>query len=201
MEAVYERLGAPTAKQLYVAAIRQGIEISKKQAQDFVNRQADKQLFAKGPTSDSQTVARSENSEWQADLIDLKQVGGQLKVILIAINVFNRKIAMEGLPNKTPAKVQEGFRRILTRMPKPQVLSSDQGNGFSGVFNQMLEEKQIAHRYKDPRNVNSLAVLDRAIQTVKTILFRKMTRRNTTKWDSFIKEVQDGYNESVHGAP
>ena len=27
-----------------------------------------------------------------------------------------------------------------------------------------------------------------------------MTRKNTTKWDGFIKGTEDGYNESVHGA-
>ena len=198
MQAVYEKLGAPTGKQLYVASIRQGLEVSKKQAQDFVNRQADKQLFAKAPTSDSQTAARSDNSEWQADLIDLKQFKTNCGAILIVINVFNRKIAMEGLPNKTAAQTQQAFRRILNRMPKPQILSSDLGNEFSGVFNTMLEEKGIAHRYKDPRNINSLAVLDKAIQTVKTTLFQKMTRQNTKKWDGFIKEVEDGYNETIN---
>ena len=76
MLGIYERLGAPSAKQLYVAAIRGGLEVNQKQAQDFVNRQADKQLFAKAPGSDSQTTARSPNSEWQSDIIDLKQFGG-----------------------------------------------------------------------------------------------------------------------------
>ena len=57
---IYARLGAPSATQLYVSAIRQGLEISKKQAQDFVARQQDKQLFAKAPTSDSKTAIRSE---------------------------------------------------------------------------------------------------------------------------------------------
>ena len=73
MQAIYEILGAPSAKQLYVAAVRGGLEVNQKQAQDFVNRQADKQLFAKAPGSDSQTAARSENSEWQADIINRSQ--------------------------------------------------------------------------------------------------------------------------------
>jgi len=104
MEALYERLGAPSATQLYVAAIRQGLEISKKQAQDFVARQQDKQLFAKAPTSDSKTAIRSENSDHMADLVDLKQFkSGNFGAILIVINPFSRKIAMEPLSSKQPA--------------------------------------------------------------------------------------------------
>ena len=200
MEALYNRLGAPGAKQLYVAAVREGLAVNMKQARDFVARQADTQLFSKTPGSDSQTATRGPRSDFQADLVDLKQFGGNSKVILVVINPFSRKIAMEGLPNKTPAQTQQGFRRILTRMDKPELLSTDQGNEFGGVFNAMLEEKGIAHRYKDPKNVNSLAVLDRAIQTVKITLFKKMTRKNTLKWDSFIAETEAGYNESIHGA-
>ncbi len=61
-------------------------------------------------------------------------------------------------------------------MDKPQVVSTDQDAAFAGPFNLMLEQQGIVHRYKDPRNINSLAVLDRAIQTVKATLFKKPTR-------------------------
>ena len=201
MEALYERLGAPSATQLYVAAIRQGLEISKKQAQDFVARQQDKQLFAKAPTSDSKTAIRSENSDHMADLIDLKQFkSGNFGAILIVQNPFSRKIAMEPLSSKQPGVVATAYRTILNRMPKPQVLSTDQGQEFQGPFNALLEQRGIAHRLKAPTSQNFLAVLDRAIQTVKTTLFKKMTRRNGKKWDGFIEQTEKGYNESVHGA-
>ena len=107
---------------------------------------------------------------------------------------------MEPLSSKQPGVVATAYRTILNRMPQPQVLSTDQGQEWSGPFNALLEQKGIAHRYKDPRKQNFLAVLDRAIQTVKGTLFKKMTRKNDKKWDGFIQQVQDGYNESVHGA-
>ena len=194
----YNELGAPSATQLRIGVLRAGGQISPKEARDYIARQGDKQLFAKAPGSESQTATRDEQSDMQADLIDLAQYKGDIKFILIAINPFNRKIAMEPLETKTPQRVTVAFRTILQRMKKPQVLSTDQDSAFQGPFNAMLEEKNILHRYK--RSLNSIATLDRAIQTVKKILFRRMTRANTTKFNTFIEETENGYNQSVHGA-
>ena len=198
LAAVYSRLGAPSAKQLRVAALREGLQVSPKDAQDFVNRQQDAQVFRKKVQSDGVTATRGPTTDLQIDLVDLKQFAGSSKVILFAVNPFDRKLWMEALPNKTPATVTAGFRRLLGRMEQPEVVSSDQGQEFGGVFNAMLEEKGILHRYK--RGVNSTAVLDRAMQTVKTTLFKKMTSKNTLKWDGMISDVEKGYNESLHGA-
>ena len=198
IDETYNRLGAPSATQLRVAVLRAGGQISPQQARDYVARQADRQLFAKAPGSQEQTATRDEKSDMQADLIDLAQFRGEIKLILIAINPFNRKIAMEPLETKTPQRVTVAFRAILQRMKKPQVLSTDQDSAFAGPFNAMLEEKGIVHRFK--RGINSIATLDRAIQTVKKTLFRKMTRANTTKFDQFIEETERGYNQSVHGS-
>jgi hypothetical protein len=196
LDETYNRLGAPSATQLRIAILRAGGQISAKEARDYVARQADRQLFADLPESEGQTATRDENSDMQADLIDLTQYKGNIKFILIAINPWNRKIAMEGIESKTPQRVTTAFHAILNRMKKPQVLSTDQDAAFAGVFNRMLDEKQIVHRYK--RGMNSIAVLDRAIKTVKITLFKRMARENTTKFDKFIEETEAGYNEKVH---
>ena len=137
MQAIFERLGgAPSSNALYVASIRAGLQVTRKQAQDFVARQQETQLFAKAPTSDSKTAIRSENSDHLADLVDLKQFrSGNFGAILIVMNPFSRKIAMEPLSSKQPGVVATAYRTILNRMPKPQVLSTDQGQEFQGPFN------------------------------------------------------------------
>jgi hypothetical protein len=65
----------------------------------------------------------------------------------------------------------------------------------------MLNSKNIVHRYKSTGagSRNNLAVLDRAIQTIKTQLFKRLTRKNSLRWDSMITQTEKGYNESLHG--
>ena len=198
IDRTFERLGAPSATQLRVAVLRAGGEISATQAQQYVARQADTQLFAKRKGGESQTATRDETSDMQADLVDLSQFMGQIRYILVCINPFNRKIALEPLERKTAQPTTAAFRAILQRMKKPQVISTDNDQAFAGPFNAMLEEKNILHRYK--RGIDSIAVVDRAIATVKKTLFRRMTRTNTQQFDKFIEETEQGYNEKVHSS-
>ena len=83
---------------------------------------------------------------------------------------------MEALTSKQPGTVAAAYRTILHRAPKPQTYSSHRGQEFGGPFNQLLEEKGIVHRYKDPLKKDWLGVLDNAIAKVKSTLFQKMTK-------------------------
>ncbi len=70
MQAVYEWLGAPSARQLRFAALREGLEVSAKQAEDFVNAQQARQIFQDQPRSDGVTASLGPGQEYQADIID-----------------------------------------------------------------------------------------------------------------------------------
>ena len=148
MQAIYERLGNPSAKQLHIAALREGVAVSLKQATDFVARRTEAQIYRQTEPSKGKTATRSMEADLQIDLIDLKQFGGKFNYILFTINPFNRKIAMEPLKTKAPAEVSTAFQKILERIPKPERISSDRGREFSGAFEALLGEKGIFHRLK-----------------------------------------------------
>ena len=191
LEQIYEDQGPMTAKQLHAAAVRQGLQVSMKQVRDFVLRQAEQQTFKPGPQSKGKEGTREKDSDLQADIIDMKtQKSGPFSAILIVVNPWNRKVALEPLKTKTPQEVTEAFKKTLTRLPKPDAVSTDQGNEFKTVFNAYLETERITHKYKDPRNLNTLAVLDAATKTIKTRMFQRMTRQNKTKWDGMLKQIE-----------
>ena len=89
MEALADRLGAPTAKQLHIAAMREGLSLSLKEARAFVAKKGEQQIFRPPPASKAVTATRDASADAQADLIDLKQLpSGPFKYILFYINVL-----------------------------------------------------------------------------------------------------------------
>jgi hypothetical protein len=87
---------------------------------------------------------------------------------------------------------------------KPEVISTDKGNEWTGAVQDMLDAKGIIRRTKDPQDVNALGVVDRAIQNLKKRLAESLSAEEG-EWASRIKEVVAAYNstphEAVHGEP
>ena len=72
LQAVYDAAGRPGAAKLRDAARRRGLEVSLKQAQDFVRGQSTAQVFAPPPKSGGKVTSPQLNERWQADLMDFK---------------------------------------------------------------------------------------------------------------------------------
>ena len=82
-------------------------------------------------------------------------------------------------------------------MNNTAAISTDMGNEFKTECNAFLEQQNIVHKYKDPKQLNSLAVLDRAVMSIKKQMFQRMSRQNSTQWHLILKKIEDGYNETV----
>jgi len=72
LKELYEKLGALSGRALRFAGLRDGLEVSAKQADAFFKAQAERQVFVPRPVSDGVTVSRGLGEEYQADLIDVK---------------------------------------------------------------------------------------------------------------------------------
>ena len=83
---------------------------------------------------------------------------------MCAVDVFTRRTWAEPMVSATPGEV----KRVLEGIGEnPRILDTDLGNEFKGELRQYLEDKSIAHRTKDPKDLNALAVCDRNIQQIK----------------------------------
>ena len=142
---LYEKLNAPSGRQLRFAAIREGLEVSAKQADEFVKKQADRQVFAPRPVSDGKTASRGPGEEYMADLIDFKTTRLETsKVVLAVIDPFNRQLRLSGaLPNKKPATVRDAFVAMLQRFPKCKSITVDSGSEFKTLFETYLNQEGI----------------------------------------------------------
>jgi hypothetical protein len=202
-----KELGTPGYAKLYRAAKQKGIEVSKLEVRSFLAKKGSKQIFRALPESKGKTATEEPGFRAQMDLIDLKYSSSQgNKNILVVIDIFTRKVWAKPVRGKDPAAVAQVLRQILNEMDSPpKVMSSDKGNEFTGAVDALLDEKDVVHRVKGEKyDPNVLAVVDRAIQTVKKRLAESLAD-DPGEWATRIHDVVRQYNatehETVHGAP
>ena len=73
LQTAYDAIGAPSARQLRFKLLRDGEQVSAKQAEAFVNAQQERQILRPRPASSGQTASLGPGQEYQADLIDFKR--------------------------------------------------------------------------------------------------------------------------------
>ena len=198
IKTAFERLGGPNARQLRYALMRDGVSITEKEAQEFINTRQESQVFRQKPQSDGRTAVRDKHDVMQIDLISLNQMPRQSfgnKFVLAVMDPFSRKIWLEPLQTKKPPEVTEAFKLVLQRAVKPTEVLSDSGNEFKSEFDRLLKSENIVHKFK--RSINSLGRLDRGIMAIKKQLFKRLASRGNLKWTSLIKPVEDAYNNSL----
>jgi transposase InsO family protein len=200
---LYEELGFPSAEKLYVAARRQGMDVTRAQAEAVAKGSGVAQINAPGPTFKGKIAAAAPQARWQADLIDFtatRSLRGE-RYILVVMDVFSRKLWARALENKESEDVAWEFEDIVREAgEKPEELTTDQGLEFTGrPFKEAAARLEITLVTK--RAMNDIATLDRAIQTIKGMIFRDIERRGAdVDWGQRVAAVIKGYNRRPSGA-
>ena len=88
--------------------------------------------------------------------------------MLVAVDVFTRKTYVAPMKAASSEQVVTVFKFWEGEgISLPKVCDSDKGPEFEGAFKEYLKDKKIEHRVKAPHDVNSIAVVDRKIQSIK----------------------------------
>ena len=203
LQTIYENAGRPGARTYRTEARRAGVQITQKEAQEFVSKQ-NKQVLQANLPSDGKITSSREDIRWMVDLIDFSkrrmQPGGY-RYILCCIDVFSRNIWCERMTEKTDAQALTAYRRIVARNDRihPQEVSSDLGREWGPTFQAYLKDNGTVWRTKDPQSVNSIGAVDAGIGQVKKIL-ANLQLGNDTHWATLLKKAVDLYNDRGHGA-
>ena len=198
---VWVDIGRQGAEKLYNKAIKLGLAVTRQQAQEFVKSQASAQVFQPRTKSDGKVVATSPLKSWQVDVMDMKQFAEKsnkgFKFVLVAVDVFDRTMKAAPMKTKTPEEAAKVFR---TFAPLPAEVDTDHGQEFGGSFQKLLDDKGIGHREKDPKAINSLAVSDRAIGTLRASIAKGMTDRQGRGggWHAGLKSAIHAYSNTGH---
>ena len=199
LKQLWVQIGRQGAEKLYDKAVKSGLEVTRKEAQQFVKSQASAQVFQTRPKSDGKVVATGRLKSWQVDIMDFKQfsekVNKGFKFVLVAVDVFDRTMKAAPMKTKSPEETARVFR---TFAPLPAEVDTDHGQEFGGAFQKLLDDKGIGHREKDPKQTNALAVSDRAMGTLRASMAKDMAARGTGSWYTGMKAAVNAYNNTGH---
>ena len=199
-QTIYDEQGRPGATAFRFAVRRAGKEISESEARAFVAKQSIGQVFqARIPSDGVVPGGGREDHRWQMDLIDFSKRIAKLnqghRYVLIAIDNFNRQAFTQPMPSKTAAATLEAFRKIIRandgEMPKEILV--DLGNEYAQLEQEIVNNGGVLTR-KNMHAVNTLAVVDRAIAKLKTIL----SGYNLNSWAESLKRATEVYNNRSH---
>ena len=209
LRSIWLETGRAGVSKLFAATQRAGLGVRRADVDAFVKKQETRQVFAPAPRSDGKVTSNSLNRRWQVDLIDFKQLDATKndghKNVLVVTDVFSRFVWAVPLKDKSQNTVTTAFRGILTSSGrKPGEVDSDGGAEFTGPFDKLLLEKGIAHRTKNTKQINSLAVVDAAIKKLKDTMKQEMAESGTGTWlgslGGAVKAANGNSNDYLMGS-
>ncbi len=150
----------------------------------------------------NRVVATGIDSDWQADLCDmqaLRKYNDNVAYLLTVIDVLSKHAWARPTTSKTPAAVRDAFAIILVESQrKPQCLYTDQGKEFLGKpFQQFLKHHWVQHITSNSPDVKA-SVAERYNRTLKTRLWKYMTKNNTQRYIDDLQAIVDSINGSYH---
>ena len=187
--------------------IRNPQALLREAARRALDTDAVKQVLAPKQRAAGKSAAEKPNERLQADLIDFGRNASARsgnKFALVVTDVFTREVETRPLRSKNPREVGVAVASAVRELAgsKDVVLSTDGGFEFRGVERSLTEG--AVHRVKDKNDQNALAVVDRAIQTLKQDMATNAARRGGD-WDTGLRKAESAYNNRyhsvVHGAP
>jgi hypothetical protein len=199
------------ARKLYQYALSKGQYITADLAQEALKDSVQRQVLAPPPYGRGHFASSRPGQDIQADLIDFSKntsKKNEHRYAVVGADVFTRKVAIEPVKAKTAATVRGAMRNILRELDadeddgerRPALIRTDKGNEFA-----TLNGDKDIHQSRDVRDTNGLAVVDRAIQSIKRDLAAEVGKAKGTKWADVAEKVVNDHNEkpnpAVFGAP
>ena len=137
-----------------------------------------------------------------ADLLefgDLHRKNKGYKYLLLFQDMFSRYIYAELLKKKDGKSVSLAAEKILKTTPHNyKYLQTDNGSEFYSLpFKSLMKKLNINH-YSTYNRETKAAYIERAIKSLKHVLYKSMTHRNKIGFLDELKHIIQSYNERPH---
>jgi hypothetical protein len=142
------------------------------------------------------------DDQWQTDLIDLRSISYENKgynFIVVIIDVFSKFAWTVPIKQKIPSEIIKAFRDTFnSSRRKPLNVMSDKGKEYTNLeFRNFLKSHDI--NYFTSKNEDTKAcIAERFIRSIKEIIFKYLTSKNTLKYIDVLDKLTDTYNNRYH---
>ena len=153
------------------------------------------------PKPRNPTYAYFKRYQFQIDLIDLGHLASendQYRYLLTAIDIFTRYAFVEPLINKSAKSFMNGFISIMKRAKTfPRRILSDRGAEIKNkIFQAYCQENNI--RLIHSNNLTHAPFVERFNRTLKNLMFRYMTFKETDRYIDVLPLLVSTYNNRKH---
>ena len=142
------------------------------------------------------------DEQWELDLVDMRSFAGHnddIKYILTCIDVLSKYAWAICLKGKTGSILRQALQQLLEEShPRhPRQIRVDKGGEFvnSHVKN-FLKEQNI--RFFTSQNETKAAIVERFNRTLKNIMWRYFTHRQTYRYVDKLDDFLQAYNHRYH---
>ena len=150
----------------------------------------------------NRVVSRGLDYLWDMDLADvsnLQKENNGIKFLLIVIDIFSRYLWVVPLLNKQHSTVISGLKMVFTQGRKPKWLRSDAGGEFQNRWMKAFLKKQNVGHFVT-YNETKANYAERVIRTLKVLMYRYFTHKQTYEYTSVLQNLVQNYNSRPHSS-
>ena len=191
---VSDELSYPGAGTLYKALQQRGIRVTRKQVEEVVRGQEQRQLISNIKSVRGRVTAPRKNDRWDLDIIVyVAQPSNDVENILIAQDIFTRKVMARALRRRDKKLIVAELREMFEEYGAPSELHAD-GEFVDNTVLKLLEEKDVIFSAKTKGDHLHTSTLDNAIRLLRQALSREMLVKKTQEWVPLLPKVVSALN-------
>ena len=202
LQTLYKKYNYPSKSKLYALAKKEGVKATMKDIETFLNKQNTQQIFSrKVRQKPGHIVAFRPETRFQMDLIDMSNFSTKNKGynwIMLLIDIFTRKLYAYLIPNKDEKSILTVLNKFFADH-HPDIITSDNESGFkSKSVQKLMDDNKVINDMVEPQDHKALGVIDRAVQTIKNVIYKFMKEENTTTYINELPRIIKAYNDTPH---
>ena len=177
------------------------LNIKRSDVEEFLKKDVIHQLMGDITNRTNKPIVAKYNNElWCADLIDLSSYSTKNKnfcYILNVVDVFSRRLFLEGLKDKTALTCKNAFQKITERANvNPSYLITDNGGEFKKELEQFCNEKNIKQRLNRAYAPQANGIVERANKEVEKIIHSYFIKNKNNDWRENLEDVEKNKNNT-----